>query len=60
METEPKCCCECKRTCEDGNNACDYIRCSKWRKWFRTQWAGIRKAADNIRKQNERVKKHGN
>jgi hypothetical protein len=58
---EPEFCRKCHRYKPDSvYTACNYADCAKWRKWFRTQWAGIRKAADNIRKQNERVKKHGN
>ena len=47
-------CCKCKRYKPDSvYTACNYADCAKWRKWFRTQWAGIRKAADNIRKQTK-------
>lgn len=53
IDKTPECCKECPRAGADGN--CNrYADCTPWRTWFRKEWAQIRRAADRIKKNNDR------
>lgn len=47
----PDCCQGCEHLDMDGNCRGNFKRCGQWRTWFRHEWAGIRKAAENIKKE---------
>lgn len=50
----PKCCQECQLHPEDCKR---YDTCGRWLRWFRTNWAGIRRDAQKIKRIIERNKK---
>ncbi len=52
----PEFCEKCKYL-EPAGSCHPGTRCSKWRIWFATEWQRIRKAAENIKKNNEGVPK---
>lgn len=50
-----KCCENCRNATKDGQCKIGALKsCVRWRDWFSKEWAKIRKAAEIIKKNNER------
>lgn len=50
----PPCCKDCGSSSGEGYCRSDFRACPEWLTWFRQEWAEIQRAADIIRKNNER------
>ena len=54
-EMTAECCKNCPNTKEGGCKT-NYTDCYKWRRWFREEWEGIRRDAQNIIKKRQEKK----
>lgn len=52
---EPECCKNCQTKYHDEGGSCKKFKnCGRWRTWFRSEWAKIRRAAANIKEKERR------
>lgn len=47
----PDCCKRCSHLTADGNCRTHGKSCTFWREWFSMEWANIRQATENIKKE---------